>query len=88
MPIHHSYPSRSLFGASASPVPALSVSPLVSFLLFFIIASRQYSEDQAPKAWLFSIFLSFFLSLSLLSFSLASSREHSRALFRLRQRVR
>lgn len=35
--------------------PPVSLSPLlshlVSFLLFFIIASRQYSGDQAPKGW-------------------------------------
>lgn len=65
MPIHRSYPSRSLCNASASPVPVLSVSPLVSFLLFFIIASRQYSGDQAPKARLFSLFLSLSPSFSL-----------------------
>lgn len=71
MPIHRSYPSRSLRGVSASPVPALSVSPLVSFLLFFIIASRQYSGDRVPKARLSSPLLSFSLSLSLLSLSLS-----------------
>lgn len=75
MPIHRSYLSRSLRSASASPVPVLSVSPLVSFLLFFIIASRQYSGDQAPKAQAL-LYLSLFLpprfypSLSLLAASI------------------
>lgn len=50
---------------------AVGVSRLVSFLLFFIIASRQYSGDRGPGPERLA--------------SLASSREHSPLLFRLRR---
>lgn len=70
---------------------ARSCSLRVSFRFFFTVLYNRQSpvlRGPGPESPAL-LYLPFFLPpLSLLSFSLASSREHSRALFRLRQRAR